>query len=81
MKEDAELLFEKNRITGVRAGSETIYADTVIVCAGAWANGLLNPLGVNFNVTFKKHRLSTMNYLVKIQIIGLSSCPLGPFIF
>lgn len=57
VKEEAELLFEKNRITGVRAGSETIYADTVIVCAGAWANGLLNPLGVNFNVTFQKAQI------------------------
>ncbi len=33
-------------VTGVTLGSETIDADAVVLCTGAWTNQLLDPLGV-----------------------------------
>jgi D-amino-acid dehydrogenase len=51
---NAELRFEGNRINGIFANNETIQGDLVLVCAGAWANELLAPLGVDFNVTYQK---------------------------
>ncbi|PLR95152.1 NAD(P)/FAD-dependent oxidoreductase [Bacillus sp. T33-2] len=51
---DARLAFDGTRITGVIVDRQTMAADAVIVCAGAWANQLLEPLGVDFNVTFQK---------------------------
>jgi D-amino-acid dehydrogenase len=54
---DAKLQYNGNRITGVNIGDESIEADTVIVCAGAWANQLLEPLGVHFKGTFQKAQI------------------------
>ncbi|MGN7470655.1 NAD(P)/FAD-dependent oxidoreductase [Brevibacillus sp. SAFN-007a] len=55
--EEAALLHNGTRVTGVRAGAETVSADAVIVCAGAWANEILRPLGVNFQVSFQKGQI------------------------
>lgn len=55
--ENADLLFSKKKVIGVKAGNEHFYADTVIVCAGAWAHPLLRPLGVDFKVTFQKAQI------------------------
>lgn len=54
---DAALHFNGNRVTGVKIGDEWIVSDTVIVCAGAWANELLKPLGVHFKVDFQKAQI------------------------
>jgi D-amino-acid dehydrogenase len=55
--EHAELLFDKKKVVGVRAGDENLYADTVIVCAGAWAHPLLSPLGVDLKINFQKAQI------------------------
>src|SRR3954468_14630715 len=55
--EHADLLFEGKKVVGVRAGDENLYADTVLVCAGAWAHPLLSPLGVNFKIKFQKAQI------------------------
>lgn len=60
--EEATLLHNGARITGVRAGAETITADAVIVCAGAWASEILQPLGVQFKVTFQKGQIVHLEY-------------------
>lgn len=60
--EEATLLHDGTRITGVRAGAETLTADAVIVCAGAWASEILQPLGVQFKVTFQKGQIVHLEY-------------------
>ncbi|BAR84108.1 d-amino acid dehydrogenase small subunit [Bacillus thuringiensis serovar tolworthi] len=57
IKGDAILVREGNHITGVTVNDETILAEKVIVTAGAWANEILNPLGINFLVTFQKGQI------------------------
>ncbi|MNI55439.1 Hydrogen cyanide synthase subunit HcnC precursor [compost metagenome] len=54
---DAVLQYEDNRVTGVLAGGEVYTADTVIVCAGAWANPLLLPLGIRFKAGYQKAQI------------------------
>ncbi|MFL1461327.1 NAD(P)/FAD-dependent oxidoreductase [Roseococcus sp. DSY-14] len=44
--EVSALLRENGRVTGVRAGGETLRADAVVVAAGAWSARLLRPLGL-----------------------------------
>ncbi len=39
------LLVERGRVSGVATDEGPIYADKVIVCAGAWTRGLVEPLG------------------------------------
>ncbi|HZG17312.1 MAG TPA: FAD-binding oxidoreductase [Candidatus Bathyarchaeia archaeon] len=57
LKGNAVLLQEETRVTGVHVGDDRIQADTVIVCAGAWADQLLAPLGVHFKVTYQKAQI------------------------
>ncbi|NGZ74974.1 NAD(P)/FAD-dependent oxidoreductase [Saccharibacillus alkalitolerans] len=47
----------EGRVTGVTVGEETLEADEVVVCAGAWAGELLRPLGLDFRVTFQKGQI------------------------
>ncbi|MFJ7638150.1 NAD(P)/FAD-dependent oxidoreductase [Peribacillus sp. NPDC097225] len=54
---DASLNFEGNSVTGVMVEGNSMVADKVIVCAGAWASHLLEPLGVNFQVSFQKAQI------------------------
>ncbi|MGG6311639.1 NAD(P)/FAD-dependent oxidoreductase [Paenibacillus macerans] len=54
---EARLRFKGTTVTGVRVGDASIDADAVLVCAGAWANPLLEPLGVDFKVTFQKAQI------------------------
>ena len=53
----ASLLYKGKQVTGVLADGEAIAADIVIVCAGAWTNQLLAPLGVHFLGTFQKGQI------------------------
>ncbi|MEC0309448.1 hypothetical protein PAEVO_13330 [Paenibacillus sp. GM2FR] len=54
---DAALLYQENRVTGAAVGANSFTADEVIVCAGAWANQLLQPLGIHFQVRFQKAQI------------------------
>lgn len=54
---DARLVYESNRVTGVEVGGKRYAADAVIVCAGAWAPQLVEPLGIRFNVRFQKAQI------------------------
>ncbi|PWV99499.1 glycine/D-amino acid oxidase-like deaminating enzyme [Paenibacillus cellulosilyticus] len=56
---DAKLVFDAaaNRVTGVVVEGQTITADAVIVCAGAWARQLLQPLGIEFRVSYQKAQI------------------------
>ncbi|WP_085524331.1 NAD(P)/FAD-dependent oxidoreductase [Tuberibacillus sp. Marseille-P3662] len=54
---DASLVYEALKITGVTVNGETISADQVIVTGGAWAKKLLEPLGMNFQVTSQKAQI------------------------
>ncbi|WP_211746158.1 FAD-dependent oxidoreductase [Paenibacillus sp. Marseille-Q4541] len=54
---DAVLQFQSNRVTGVTVGADHFSADKVIVCAGAWANQLLQPLGIHFKVSYQKAQI------------------------
>ncbi|WP_026590889.1 NAD(P)/FAD-dependent oxidoreductase [Bacillus sp. UNC437CL72CviS29] len=57
IKGDAVLIHENNYVKGIYVNGETLTADQVIVTAGAWANELLKPLGINFLVTFQKAQI------------------------
>lgn len=54
---DAKLAFQTNRVTGVTVGGNHYPADLVIVCAGAWAQPLLQPLGIDFKVSYQKAQI------------------------
>lgn len=54
---EAVLQYAGSGVTGVQVGKQSLAADTVIVCAGAWANQLLQPLGVDFRVTYQKAQI------------------------
>ena len=53
----AILQHQENRVTGIKVEEQCIDADLVIVCAGAWARSLLQPLNVDFNVSFQKAQI------------------------
>lgn len=54
---DAKLEFQFNRVTGVTVGANRYPADIVIVCAGAWVRPLLQPLGIEFKVSYQKAQI------------------------
>ncbi|MCM3129163.1 NAD(P)/FAD-dependent oxidoreductase [Paenibacillus provencensis] len=53
----AVLEYESNRVTGVSVDQTSYSADEVIVCAGAWANSLFAPLGIQFKVSYQKAQI------------------------
>ena len=54
---DAKLQYQSNHVTGVTVGAKSFSSDVVIACAGAWANQLLQPLGIHFKVRFQKAQI------------------------
>ncbi len=54
---DASLIYENDLVTGVRVGEKSYACDSVIVCAGAWADALFQPLGIRFLVRFQKAQI------------------------
>ncbi|QED47784.1 NAD(P)/FAD-dependent oxidoreductase [Cytobacillus dafuensis] len=54
---NAELLFHDGKVQGAKVEGETYLADQIIVTAGAWANELLQPLGVNFLVSSQRGQI------------------------
>lgn len=63
IKGNASLVHKGNRVIGIEVNDETLTADQVIITAGAWANELLQPLGVNFLVTFQKAQIVHLHVL------------------
>ncbi|MFC4321184.1 NAD(P)/FAD-dependent oxidoreductase [Litchfieldia salsa] len=57
VKGNASLLFNDKKITGVKIDEKSVEANQVIVTAGAWANEVLDPLGVQFQVSFQKAQI------------------------
>ncbi|OKL35462.1 NAD(P)/FAD-dependent oxidoreductase [Domibacillus mangrovi] len=57
LQADASLVYEENIVTGIKAGEKMLRSDHVIVTAGAWANELLQPLGIRFLVTHQKAQI------------------------
>lgn len=53
----ATLLVKQKTIIGVSVNNEHIEAEKVIVCAGAWSNELLHPLGINIHVDYQKAQI------------------------
>ncbi|WP_317633824.1 NAD(P)/FAD-dependent oxidoreductase [Perspicuibacillus lycopersici] len=47
----------EGKITGVQIGHDFYEADAIINTAGAWANELLKPLGIDFQVTSQKAQI------------------------
>ncbi|PNQ79890.1 FAD-binding oxidoreductase [Paenibacillus sp. F4] len=54
---NATLQYESVHVTGVVVGAKSFSSDKVIVCAGAWANQLLLPLGIHFKVSYQKAQI------------------------
>ncbi|MGO4886745.1 NAD(P)/FAD-dependent oxidoreductase [Anaerobacillus sp. MEB173] len=54
---NATPIHESNRIIGVRLEGESIFADDIIITAGAWAKECLEPLGVKFIVRPQKAQI------------------------
>ena len=50
MSGSAELVLRGNRASGVRVNGESIEADSVVVAAGAWAQNILEPVGIQLAV-------------------------------
>ncbi|RKD25149.1 oxidoreductase [Ammoniphilus oxalaticus] len=47
----------KKRIIGVKVNGHSIDASQVIVCAGAWARSIFQPLGIDLRVQFQKAQI------------------------
>lgn len=54
---EAALQTHANRVIGVTVGEKSLSADEIIVCAGAWANQLFSPLGIDFKVRYQKAQI------------------------
>nr|WP_221401382.1 FAD-dependent oxidoreductase [Paenibacillus phyllosphaerae] len=54
---DAAIDFQENRATGITVNGSQYSADRVVVCAGAWAGPLLQPLGIDFKVNYQKAQI------------------------
>lgn len=57
IKGDATLLYQDHAVTGVTVNGENWQADQVVVCAGAWATSLLQPLGIELQVSYQKAQI------------------------
>lgn len=56
-QEKAALLSDHHTVIGVKIGERTLYADQIIITAGAWAKELLEPLGIRFSVSYQKAQI------------------------
>lgn len=54
---DASLVCENHCVSGVVVDGRRLEADQVLVTTGAWARALLEPVGVNFQVTGQKAQI------------------------
>ncbi|MCD7033613.1 FAD-binding oxidoreductase [Metabacillus sp. GX 13764] len=56
----AVLEYEGKTVTGILADEEIIPAASVSICAGAWAGELVQPLGLNINITHQRAQIVHM---------------------
>lgn len=54
---EASIVHQDNRVIGIKLKERTLMVDKVIVTGGVWAKELLQPLGVNFEVTSQKAQI------------------------
>ncbi|MDQ0216134.1 D-amino-acid dehydrogenase [Oikeobacillus pervagus] len=54
---DAKLLHHDRQKTSVQVNEHEIIPEKIIITAGAWADELLKPLGIQFNVYFQKAQI------------------------
>ncbi|KGX85570.1 NAD(P)/FAD-dependent oxidoreductase [Pontibacillus litoralis] len=57
IKGEATLVKKGNRLVGASVHGETIYADAVIVAAGAWGKQLLEPIDVHIPISYEKAQI------------------------
>ncbi|QQK81232.1 FAD-binding oxidoreductase [Salicibibacter cibi] len=57
IKGDAVLLKEETSVAGVKVNEKEISGDTVVVTAGAWAQSLMGPSGIDVQVTEQKAQI------------------------
>ncbi|PKR76877.1 FAD-dependent oxidoreductase [Halalkalibacillus sediminis] len=53
----AEILVERNKVTGAKVENEVFETDSVIDTSGAWAKQLLDPLGIQFDVSLQRAQI------------------------
>ncbi|MFD2115168.1 NAD(P)/FAD-dependent oxidoreductase [Paenibacillus yanchengensis] len=58
----ATLIHEGQTITGVSVDKQRFEADEVIVCAGAWSNTILHPLGINVQVDYQRAQIMHLQF-------------------
>ncbi|WP_404458918.1 NAD(P)/FAD-dependent oxidoreductase [Oceanobacillus kapialis] len=58
---EARLVTSEKAITGVEVNEETIYADKVLITAGAWAPELLKPLGLELDLEPQRGQIAHIN--------------------
>ncbi|MFW9803179.1 MAG: NAD(P)/FAD-dependent oxidoreductase [Candidatus Thorarchaeota archaeon] len=54
-------VWQKKRVTGVKTKDGIIKADTVVLATGAWANELLDPIGVDSRTKAKKRHIYVLH--------------------
>ncbi|WP_312469462.1 FAD-binding oxidoreductase [Neobacillus sp.] len=54
---NASIVYKNNRVIGIKLEESILFADQVIVTAGAWSKELLQPLGVEFLVKPQKAQI------------------------
>lgn len=60
---DAKLQYQSGRITGAVVEGQYFLSDKVVVCAGAWADQLMKPLGIRFKVQYQKAQIMHLQLL------------------
>jgi len=68
LKGNASLVCKNNRVIGIKLSEKMLFADQVIVTAGAWAYELLQPLGIDFLVKPQKAQI------VHLEIPEIDTC-------
>jgi sarcosine oxidase subunit beta len=63
----SRILTEGDRITGVETDNGTISTGTVVVAGGAWANLLLQPIGVDFGMTPRRIQVAVFRWPEEID--------------
>lgn len=59
---NAVIKHDQTTITGVSVGQNTWTADEIIVCAGAWSNAVLHPLGIMMQVSYQKAQIMHLQH-------------------
>ncbi|MCM3766020.1 FAD-binding oxidoreductase [Neobacillus niacini] len=62
---EAHLVHENGKVVGVTVGKETIFADKVLLTSGAWAPEVLEPFGIQLNVSPQRGQIAHIKLLEK----------------